>query len=90
MKMDCGKCGIICPTVQRICVRRVVGPGETSNFNCKGRDTVDASAMGAFPFVVSCRAFAGLTRNQVGESRPLSLLGLIWGEAERERRWHQT
>lgn len=81
MKTDCGKYGIICPTVQRICVRRVVGSGETANFNCKGRDTVDASSMGAFPFVVSCRAFAGLTRNQVGESRPFSLLGFVEGAA---------
>ena len=30
-------------TIQQLCVRRIVGSSETANFNCKGRDGVDAS-----------------------------------------------
>ena len=54
-------------TIQQLCVRRIVGSSETANFNCKSRDTVDASISGASPFVISYRAFAGLTRNPAGD-----------------------
>ena len=39
---------------------------ETANFLLKSRDGMNASTMGAFSFVISSRAFAGLTRNPTG------------------------
>ena len=77
-------------TIQQRCVRRMVARVKPQNSSA--RATIRwMRPMGASPFVVSCKAFAGLTlKPRERDCALLFSLGFRNEERRRRNRWHQT